>query len=256
MNRSSLWLAGVGVSVLLSLLIILINRPDRQLGVVPQPSRPKIRSELPVARDKLGYSLLPLVGNKLVQSELALSESQHSEIAQITADYVNVLAPQVSLLRQASGDRPREQAALAAFQARQFALLSEAGGRAAKVLTPAQDQRLAQILVQLRSIEIFDIPEFAAALGLSDPQRLEIRNVRKELETEAERLAKAKQARQLSPQDYDRHLDAAFQRAEQRVLPILNKDQQQQLIDWRGATIPFTRQSLRLVIHGRAETGR
>jgi hypothetical protein len=206
--------------------------------------------DLPVAIDKMGYPLLPLLGNHEVQRELALSREQQQRITAVTEGYMLDLAPQMALLRASSSNQGFASDALAACQVRQTQLLLAAGDQAASVLDTAQRRRLGQIVVRLRSIEIFALPEFVKALALTATQQAAICEVRRELETAARRLSEEHTNKRVSGDQFNRAIEAAFERAERDALAFLTARQRRQWEGWRGGAIPFTRQSLKLVVRG------
>jgi hypothetical protein len=199
----------------------------------------------------MGYALLPLLLNDRVQRELAIRGDQRQSLAALEQSYSAELSVELRVAQAAPTGGT--QAALTAFRAKQSRLLADSSRAAENLLTAAQQRRLDQVLLRLRSIEVYDIPEIASALALTDDQRLAIRKVRVELEGAARQLHMERAAEKLARADFDRAVDDLFRSAEAQVMPLLNSAQREQIHALRGPSIPFTRQSLRLEIRGAAE---
>jgi hypothetical protein len=255
-NRTNNW--PVALCVLLGVLVVaLVPGPDRLLwnGGKHSGAVSKFESKFPVPSEHMGYALLPLLNNELVQRELALTPEQRGEIARLIDDYVASIAPHASSLHTESASSAARQAMLGVHEARLSQRLTDRGLAAASVLDAQQRERLDQILVRLRSIEIFEMEQIVAALGLTEDQCMAIRRVRVDLEATVQHHARALSRQSVSRLTYDKEIESAFRNAEQKVMPLLTAAQALQVERWRGKEIPFTRQSLRLVIRGRPSAG-
>jgi hypothetical protein len=111
--------------------------------------------------DRQGSARLGLLGASEVQQDLQLSSGQRRQIADLTARRGRVLEEAVGQSDPARYDKL-------------LTLVDEEEQELDRVLTPAQAQRLAQLVVQQRGVDAFRDPKVVAALQLTPEQEARI----------------------------------------------------------------------------------
>lgn len=189
-----------------------------------------------------------------MQRELAIDPQRKQSLAELARSYADETAQHLREVQAVqSQNAAHAQATLEAFHVHRTRLLADSGRAAADLLTEAQRQRLDEVLFRLRSIEVFDIPEFIAALALTPDQQLALRQVRIELEAAARQLVEQKSAGAIATEEFNLGVGEILRQAEGKAAPLLTVEQAAQMGAWSGPPIPFSRQSLRLEIRAAAK---
>jgi hypothetical protein len=243
-GRGRLVFWALGVAVIALGFFARDRGPAIQSGS-SQPG-PQTGTARPIPREQLGYELLPLLLNAEVQQELRLSSAQRALMTEHGERYAKVAAGELRLLQTETP--AASEAALVTAQVRQRRALRVEGERALAALSSEQIARFDQILFQLRSIEVYELPDVGRQLRLCAHQRLTIRGIRSTLESEVEQLLTGKQQLRLTAIEYEQAVAVAFHRAELEAQACLNEEQRKCFCAWSGEPIPFHRESLRLTI--------
>lgn len=254
MKRASYFLTAGCAVLVISLVVAFRVGPPKVAQLPSQPIRRRdVATILPMPREKIGYTLLPVLLNEQVQNELAINYPQRRALESLATQYNEELATALDALQAVKARDETGASAVGAFRARQIRVVAELGRAAEAVLTDEQAHRLDQVLIRLRSIEIYSIPEIIKSLELTPEQQAGILKVRIGLEGVAQNLTDDNRSGRVRQEEFVRAIDDAFVSAEKQVLPLLTAEQRARVESWSGRPIPFTRQSLRLEIRGRVD---
>ena len=201
---------------------------------------------------KWGYALLYLVNDGLVQRELKLTEEQKHGITKLNHQYMeSVLALQRGIQHADAPSQPQERAS-STFPKKHKQVVERVGKEAVGLLRDEQQKRLAQIVIQLRSVEILYYPEIADSLQLTDEQRSRIGDIRSWTIREARRLNAEIKVKQRNKELFELHVDKMFEEGERRAVELLTPQQRTQFEALQGPSIGFSRRHLRLEMSGKA----
>ncbi len=193
--------------------LLAIVAGDAQAGK-SKPARKASEAAAPAAPLQVADPILTLLRDRAVQKELQLDESQAAAVEQAVTE---VDLPLFQL---------RDQATEAADSQRKE-LVDRFRARVATGLQPAQQRRLAQLVVQAQGWPATLLRENSAALELTEDQRIAIRDIVVETRDKAAELEKKAGAFSTSPQQ--KELRELRDRERERILALL-QDRQKPLL--------------------------
>lgn len=220
--------------------------PEAPVAEQPPPFAP-----LPVEREAMGYTLLLLLNDAHVQRELDLTREQRQSIDELTYDYLEEHARLDRVLAAgASGESADRNVRQEETTRERRGRLLAHGAEAVALLSPDQRQRLDEVIFQLKSIDIYQKPEFVAALKLSNEQRRQIGQVFATTAATMKQLRLSLDAKVVGRTAYEDEVHARLMAADRQIDALLTGEQMKLVTGWRGAPIPFGRMHLRLKIGG------
>lgn len=196
----------------------------------------KVRSTAPLVP---GQERVQLLANAAIQRELELGDDQKADMKTIvdrTQARVRELFGNMQDFLEAMGDEKREKE----LRAKGEALGKELVAELESVLLPHQLDRLQEILIQMRGIDVLEDPQIAKRLGLTSQQTSSLTSVRTEM---AQKLSSGVANSDLKVAR-DR-LAAMRREREEKLLAILNSNQRKQFEAIQGEPFDFEAAGLR-----------
>lgn len=229
-----------------------VATPPVRIAGVEQAAVDDLSEPLPLDREQMGYELLLLLSEAHVQAELRLTADERREIARLADECLQKAGPIYLAGRNHAGKSPdiaARQEAEADEVRRQ--IMVEYGGLAAHSLSTAQRERFDQVLFQLRSLEVYSLPEFIRALALTPEQQSRIAQIRREVVGVMSALRRSWRDKRIDRSEYEEKVHQGLVASEEAIDAVLTSEQRDKVATWRGPRLAFGRMHLRLGIRAR-----
>jgi hypothetical protein len=196
---------------------------------------------------KWGYYYFLILSDKKVQSELQLSPSQLSRLSKLTEDFIASRKLPKPVETNAKGDAKNNSQPPIKKES-PMKLIGQFSTQAVEILSEDQKHRLAQIIFQLRKIEIFSYPDIAKDFNLSAEQQNEIESIRSWILEEAKKLHGEYIVKKKDSKEFQKQTQKLLEEGQNRLIKSFSDEQLKKLEVMEGKKIPFNRNDLNFTL--------
>jgi hypothetical protein len=204
---------------------------------------------------KWGYYYFLILTDKNVQNELQLSPSQLARLSKLTDEFIdNRMMPNPSDKNEK--DDAKNNSKPPVKKGSPTKLIGRLSTQAVEILSEDQKHRLAQIIFQLRKIEVFFYPDIIKDFNLSAEQLKEIDSIRSWILEESKKLHEEYIVKKKDSKEFQKQTQKLLEEGQNRLIKSFSGEQLKKLEMMEGKKVPFNRNDLNFTLSRKNTTNK
>ena len=203
-----------------------------------------------------GFDLLTLLHEAAVQRELGLTDDHRNQIDVLVDEYMTELNALLIAKRdahQSGQDAKERRRSMTEIEANRLERMAHYGIRCAALLSDVQQQRLQQVVFQLREFDVFFEPDVIADMAYSNRQARQLNTIRDRVVRDAAQLRSRRNNGELDKDALGSAVREVGATAYREAVRLLNQAQRAAFDKSRGPRINFRAHELALTLVQRAK---
>jgi hypothetical protein len=216
------------------------------------PQKPSINSP---EGTKWGYYYFLILIDKNVQNELQLSPSQLARFSKLKEEFLDSRRTAKPAEKNAKDDEKKssEPPVKKESPTNRIGSLST---QAVEILSEDQKHRLAQIIFQLRKIEVFFYPDITKDFNLSTEQLNEVESIRSWILEESKKLHEEYIVKKKDSKEFQKQTQKLLEEGQNRLVKSFSDEQFKKLEVMEGKKISFNRNDLNFTLSRKTTTNK